>query len=155
MLSDTPKHGNLFIVAAPSVGGKTSLIRALLKFDQQLALSISHTTRQARPGEEDSQHYHFVSVVEFEQMVENGEFVEHAHVFDNLYGTSHKAIVSKLDEGRDVLLDIDWQGARQVRTGFPDCCSIFNKFNKLLLFFCIEFWFFFRSVFLFIHYRPL
>jgi guanylate kinase len=125
MSSETAQHGKLFIVAAPSGGGKTSLIRGLLELDPKLALSVSHTTRPARPGEQDGQHYHFVSVTEYEQMVANGEFVEHAQVFDHFYGTSHQAISAKLAAGFDVLLDIDWQGARQVRDGFPDSCSIF------------------------------
>ncbi len=118
-------QGQLYIVAAPSGGGKTSLIRALLQRDELLALSISHTTRQARPGEVDGQHYHFVAVDKFEKMADDGEFVEHARVFDHLYGTSYKAIMAQLERGRDVLLDIDWQGARQVSAKFPDCCSIF------------------------------
>jgi guanylate kinase len=117
--------GKLFIIAAPSGGGKTSLIRGLLELDTKLALSVSHTTRPVRPREKDGQHYHFVSVEEYKQMVANGEFVEHAQVFDHFYGTSHAAVNTKLVRGLDVLLDIDWQGARQVRSGFPDCCSIF------------------------------
>jgi len=125
MSNNTAQSGKLFIVAAPSGGGKTSLIKALLKLDQKLALSISHTTRQARPGEVDGQHYHFVSMPEFKQMVKNSEFVEHAKVFDHYYGTSESAITAKLAQGLDVLLDIDWQGARQVRDSFPDSCSIF------------------------------
>jgi len=125
MSNDAAHHGTLFIVAAPSGGGKTSLIRGLLELDAKLALSVSHTTRPARPGEEDGKHYHFVSVADYEQMVANGEFVEHAQVFDHFYGTSHAAITTKLSAGFDVLLDIDWQGARQVRDGFPGCCSIF------------------------------
>ncbi len=125
MSSKPGRQGKLYIVAAPSGGGKTSLVRALLKLDPRLALSVSHTTRPARPGEKDGQHYHFVSVSEYEKMIENGEFVEHARVFDHLYGTSHKAIMTQLDQDRDVLLDIDWQGARQVDEKFPDCCSIF------------------------------
>jgi len=125
MSSDTANHGTLFIVAAPSGGGKTSLVRGLLEIDPRLALSVSHTTRPARPGEQDGQHYHFVSVAEYEQMAANGEFVEHAQVFDHFYGTSHQAISTKLAQGLDVLLDIDWQGARQVRDGVLDSCSIF------------------------------
>lgn len=125
-MSNKPaRRGQLYIVAAPSGGGKTSLIRALLERDAGLALSVSHTTRPARPGETNGQHYHFVSVPEFEQMVEDGGFVEHAMVFDHLYGTSYTAVVKQLEQGRDVLLDIDWQGARQVSAAFPDSCSIF------------------------------
>ena len=125
MSNDTAHRGTLFIVAAPSGGGKTSLIRGLLQLDPKLALSVSHTTRPARPGEQDGQHYYFVSIAEYQQMVANGEFVEHAQVFDHFYGTSHMAINAKLAAGVDVLLDIDWQGARQVRDGFPDSCSVF------------------------------
>lgn len=125
MSSEATQRGRLYIVAAPSGGGKTSLIRALLKRDTRLALSVSHTTRPARPAETNGQHYHFVSETEFEQMVKDGGFVEYARVFDHLYGTSYQAIGIQLDEGRDVLLDIDWQGARQVSAAFPDCCSIF------------------------------
>lgn len=125
MSSDPVKRGNLFIIAAPSGGGKTSLIRALLKLDPCLALSISHTTRQARPGETDGQHYHFVSETEFEQMVIDGDFLEYARVFDHLYGTNRKFIASQLDQGLDVILDIDWQGARQVRSAFEDSCLVF------------------------------
>ena len=113
------------MVAAPSGGGKTSLINGLLKRDAQLSLSVSHTTRQPRPSEIDGQHYHFVSEKEFEQMVENNEFLEHARVFDHLYGTSRYSISTKLERGLDIILDIDWQGARQVRSAFPDSCLIF------------------------------
>jgi len=125
MSSSHATRGSLFVIAAPSGGGKTSLINGLLKRDPRLALSISHTTRQARPGEIDAQHYYFVSETEFEQMVENGEFMEHASVFDHFYGTNRKSIASQLEQGRDVILDIDWQGARQVRSAFPNCCLIF------------------------------
>ncbi|MGD9264231.1 MAG: guanylate kinase [Lysobacterales bacterium] len=120
-----PRPGNLFIFAAPSGGGKTSLVKALLETDGGLTLSVSHTTRPRRPGEADGTHYHFVGTDEFARMVEDGEFLEHARVFDYLYGTSHKAIAGQLERGLDVLLDIDWQGARQVRAAFPRCCSIF------------------------------
>jgi len=119
------KRGDLFIIAAPSGGGKTSLVNSLLKRDSSLALSVSHTTRPARPAEIDGQHYHFVSGPEFEEMKENGEFLEHARVFDHHYGTSRNAVAQQLDQGRDVILDIDWQGAKQVRLVFPDCCGIF------------------------------
>ena len=125
-MSNSPvNRGNLFIIAAPSGGGKTSLVNGLLKRDPRLSLSISHTTRQARPREKDGQHYHFVSGAEFEQMVNDGDFIEHARVFDHFYGTNRKSIASQLDQDRDVILDIDWQGARQVRSAFPDCCLIF------------------------------
>ena len=118
-------HGYLFVIAAPSGGGKTSLINGLLRRDPRLTLSVSHTTRQARPGETDGQHYHFVSESEFNQMVENGDFMEYARVFDHFYGTNRKSIAEQLEQGRDVILDIDWQGARQVRSAFPDCCLVF------------------------------
>jgi len=118
-------HGELFIIAAPSGGGKTSLINALLKRDPRLVLSISHTTRQARPGELDGRHYHFISATEFKHMVSRGDFMEHAQVFDHYYGTNSHSVARQLRQNRDVILEIDWQGARQVRAIFPDCCAIF------------------------------
>jgi guanylate kinase len=118
-------RGKLFIIAAPSGGGKTSLVNALLEGDERLVLSISHTTRPARPGEINGKHYHFVSREEFEAMVVNGDFLEHARVFDNLYGTNRNSVAMQLDQGKDVILEIDWQGARQVRAAFPDCLMIF------------------------------
>ena len=118
-------RGSIFVIAAPSGGGKTSLINGLLQRDPRLALSISHTTRQARPGETDGQHYHFVSEAEFRHMVNDGDFIEHARVFDHFYGTNRRSIASQLEQDRDVILDIDWQGARQVRPAFPDSCLIF------------------------------
>jgi len=125
MSSSDCDQGRLFIIAAPSGGGKTSLVNALLKQDSRLVLSVSHTTRKARPGEVDGQQYQFVSEAEFEQMVNNGDFMEHARVFDHYYGTNRKSVAAQLGQGRDVILEIDWQGARQVRKVFPDCCSIF------------------------------
>lgn len=122
--SDKPR-GKLFVIAAPSGGGKTSLINGLLKLDSRLSLSVSHTTRQPRPGETDGQHYHFVSEKKFGQMARNGEFLEHARVFDHFYGTSRRSISAQLEHGFDIILDIDWQGARQVRSAFPDSCLIF------------------------------
>ena len=124
-MSSQLKRGKLFVIAAPSGGGKTSLINGLLERDPRLSLSVSHTTRPARPRETDGQHYHFVSEAEFERMANKGEFLEHACVFDHLYGTNRKAIALQLDQDRDVLLDIDWQGARQVRAAFPGCCLVF------------------------------
>jgi guanylate kinase len=118
-------RGSLFIIAAPSGGGKTSLVNALLKNDHRLVLSVSHTTRAARPGEVDGQHYHFVTESEFEKMVKNGDFMEHARVFDHHYGTNSDSVASQLEQGHDVILEIDWQGARQVRSVFPDCCPVF------------------------------
>lgn len=117
--------GKLFIIAAPSGGGKTSLVRELLRRDPRLALSVSHTTRPPRPSEIDGQHYHFVSPAAFEEMVRAGEFLEYARVFDHYYGTHRDSVARRLGEGRDVILEIDWQGARQVRAVFPDCCLVF------------------------------
>lgn len=125
MSSSDIDQGSLFIIAAPSGGGKTSLVNALLKQDPRLVLSVSHTTRAARPGEIDGQQYHFVDEAEYEQMVDAGEFMEHARVFDHFYGTNRNSVALQLKLGHDVILEIDWQGARQVRFVFPDCCSIF------------------------------
>jgi guanylate kinase len=125
-MSSSDKHqGSLFIIAAPSGGGKTSLVNALLNQDSRLVLSVSHTTRAARPGEIDGRHYHFIDEAEYQQMVENGDFMEHARVFDHHYGTNRNSVALQLKQGRDVILEIDWQGARQVRTVFQECCSIF------------------------------
>jgi len=116
---------NLYVVAAPSGGGKTSLIRALLEKDAKVSLSISHTTRAPRPGEVEGLHYHFVDDLTFTRMIAENAFLEHAQVFDNRYGTGRDAVRLKLAAGYDVILDIDWQGARQIRGNFPDCCTIF------------------------------
>jgi guanylate kinase len=125
-MSNNPiTQGKLFVIAAPSGGGKTSLVSKLMQKDPRLVLSVSHTTRQPRPGEFDGQHYHFVSEAEFERIAISGDFMEHALVFDNHYGTSRKAVAKQLDKGNDVLLDIDWQGARQVRSAFPGSCHVF------------------------------
>ena len=115
----------LFIVASPSGGGKSSLIAALLELDDRVRLSVSHTTRPRRPGEEDGVHYYFVDETTFRELAEGGEFLEHARVFDNRYGTGRQAVEKQLSDGYDVLLDIDWQGARQVRESFPACRGIF------------------------------
>lgn len=117
--------GKLFIVAAPSGAGKSTLVHALLAREPGLALSISHTTRAPRPGDRDGVQYHFVDRAMFERMVERGGFLEHAEVFGNAYGTSRDAVESLLHAGRDVLLEIDWQGAAQVRRAMPGCVSIF------------------------------
>lgn len=117
--------GTLYIVAAPSGAGKSSLVNALLARERDIALSISHTTRPPRPGDVDGEHYHFVNRGVFERLVAENAFLEHAEVFGNLYGTSRKAVEPMLAQGRDVLLEIDWQGARQVRKVMPDCVSIF------------------------------
>lgn len=118
-------NGRLFIVAAPSGAGKSTLVNALLEREPGIALSISHTTRPPRPGDVDGVQYHFVDRATFERMVAHGDFLEHADVFGNYYGTSCGAVEPTLRAGRDVLLEIDWQGARQVRTAMPDCVSIF------------------------------
>lgn len=121
-----PQHtGTLFIVAAPSGAGKTSLVRALLEAEPALHLSISYTTRTPRPGEIDGQHYHFIGVEDFLARVERGEFLEHAEVFGRHYGTHRAEVERRLSAGQDVLLEIDWQGAEQVRRVLPGCASIF------------------------------
>lgn len=120
--------GTLFIVSAPSGAGKSSLIDALLKrfnVDDKLRLSVSHTTRAARPGEVDHVSYHFITNEEFEKLIERNAFYEYAHVFDHYYGTSREIVEQWLNEGKDVLLDIDWQGARQIREQTPDAKGIF------------------------------
>jgi guanylate kinase len=117
--------GTLYIVAAPSGAGKSSLVNALLERERDIVLSISHTTRPPRPGDVDGEHYHFVNRGVFERLIADHAFLEHAEVFGNLYGTSRKAVAPLLAQGRDVLLEIDWQGARQVREVMPDCVSIF------------------------------
>jgi len=123
-MSERPQ-GTLFIVSAPSGAGKTSMVRALMERDADLGFSVSHTTRPPRPGEVDGRDYHFIDVPTFERMVEEGAFLEYAKVFDNYYGTSRAAVEAQLAEGRDVFLDIDWQGARQVRQAWPEAVSIF------------------------------
>jgi len=119
------KPGTLFIVAAPSGAGKTSLTRALLEREPAMLLSVSYTSRAARPNEVDGVHYHFVSRAEFEAMIARGEFFEHAVVHGDLKGTSRKVVDQNLAQGRDVLLEIDWQGARQVRAQLGGTVSIF------------------------------
>ena len=116
---------NLFIIAAPSGCGKTSLVEALIKKTKNLCVSVSHTTRPPRPDEVNGINYYFVSINEFEEMIKNNAFVEHATVFDNHYGSSTKLIREKLDEGINVILEIDWQGARQVKENMPNSVSIF------------------------------
>ena len=116
---------NLFIITAPSGAGKTSLIRATLGEDKAIQLSISHTTRAPRPGEVNGQDYHFISRAEFLEMREQAQFMESAEVYGNYYGTSQSAINELLTKGLDVILEIDWQGATQVRSIFPDAIGIF------------------------------
>ena len=119
-------RGTLYIVSAPSGAGKTSLVSALLEnTDQGLALSVSHTTRQPRPGEEDGRDYHFVDSAAFGKMIDDGVFLEYAQVFDNFYGTSRPGVEAQLTAGRDVILEIDWQGAQQVRKALPEAVGIF------------------------------
>lgn len=117
--------GILYIVSAPSGAGKTSLVKALLQSTGWLQVSVSHTTRKMRPGEVDGKDYHFVDVETFQSMVRDSAFLEHAQVFDNFYGTSRAAALDLLRQGIDVILEIDWQGARQVRGLIPGAVSIF------------------------------
>ena len=117
--------GNLFVISAPSGAGKTSLVHALLNINPQIELSVSYTTRNPRPGERDGKDYHFVSRETFVTMMQRGEFLESAEVYGNLYGTSQTWIAHETGQGRDILLEIDWQGAAQVRRLFPECISIF------------------------------
>ena len=118
-------QGTLFIVSAPSGAGKTSLVRELIESLDGIRVSVSHTTRAQRRGEVDGVNYHFVSIAEFEAMISRGEFFEYAQVFDNFYGTSRSAVEALLKAGQDVILEIDWQGAQQVREQVPDSVSIF------------------------------
>jgi len=117
--------GNLFIVAAPSGAGKTTLVKMLIERDSGIRLSVSYTTRAPRPGEENGREYHFVDVPAFLAMRERGEFLESAEVHGNHYGTSRVWIEKEMAAGRDILLEIDWQGAQQVRLLFPGCIGIF------------------------------
>ena len=122
----TAATGTLYIISAPSGAGKSSLLRAMLESSGGgVVLSVSHTTRAPRPGEVDGDDYHFVDADVFQTMVGRGEFLEHAQVFDNFYGTSQKAIEDQLSRGQDVILEIDWQGARQVRKLVPGAVGIF------------------------------
>ena len=117
--------GQLFIISAPSGAGKTSLVKKLLSSTDNLSVSISHTTRQQRAGEIDGQDYYFVSTEEFKAMLQNQAFLEHAQVFDNYYGTAQQTVVDELAGGTDVILEIDWQGARQVKKILSESCAIF------------------------------
>ncbi|RNL59529.1 guanylate kinase [Zhongshania marina] len=118
-------QGTLYTISAPSGAGKTSLVAELLKRTPRLEVSVSHTTRPMRPGEVDGVNYHFVSHAEFEKMLESSAFLEHAQVFDNFYGTSQQWVESQLAAGEDVILEIDWQGAQQVRRLMPNTVAIF------------------------------
>lgn len=117
--------GKLFILSAPSGAGKSSLAKALMQALPNLAVSVSHTTRAPRPGEEHGVHYYFVTREDFENKVKAGDFVEHARVFDNYYGTARTSIEQLLQAGKDVILDIDWQGARNIKQHMPGAVSIF------------------------------
>jgi guanylate kinase len=117
--------GNLFIISAPSGAGKSTLINALLKQHADMQLSVSHTTRSPRPGESNGVQYHFTDVPTFKQLIEQDQFIEWAEVFGNYYGTSKAALADKLAQGIDVFLDIDWQGARQIKQQLPFVTSIF------------------------------
>ena len=118
-------RGTLYIVAAPSGAGKSSLVNAVLSRETGIALSISFTSRKARPGERHAQHYHFISKEDFESMIAKGDFFEHALVHGDYKGTAKQSVETQLAAGKDVLLEIDWQGARQVREKLPDVISIF------------------------------
>ena len=118
-------RGTLFIVAAPSGAGKSSIVNACLARDPNICLSISFTSRAPRPGERHAEHYHFIEAAEFEAMVAAGDFFEHALVHGDWKGTARQSVEPQLSAGRDVLLEIDWQGARQVRSKIPDAVSVF------------------------------
>ena len=120
-----PMRGTLYIVAAPSGAGKSSIVNACLARDANICLSISFTSRGPRPGERHHEHYHFVSAAEFESMVAAGDFFEHARVHGDWKGTARQSVEPQLAAGRDVLLEIDWQGARQVRARVPEAVSVF------------------------------
>ncbi|MBU0498984.1 MAG: guanylate kinase [Gammaproteobacteria bacterium] len=120
-----PTGGSLLVVSAPSGAGKSSLIKALRTTMPDVGVSVSHTTRAMRPGEVDGEHYHFVDVHAFRSIANNNAFVEHAEVFGNLYGTAKSSLEGPLRAGRDLILEIDWQGARQVRDAYPEALSVF------------------------------
>jgi guanylate kinase len=119
------EQGRLFVVAAPSGAGKTSLVKALMEREPRIQFSVSYTTRKARPNEIPGRDYHFVTQERFAEMVAAHEFLEHAQVFDNFYGTGVRAVQEALSNGEQLLLEIDWQGARQVRARLPEAISIF------------------------------
>tara|TARA_E500000331_G_scaffold318859_1_gene331182 strand:+ start:2193 stop:2822 length:630 start_codon:yes stop_codon:yes gene_type:complete len=119
------KQGKLFVIAAPSGAGKTSLVKALIESESDVQVAISHTTRPTRPEEESGVNYFFISESEFGQMLEKGKFVEHANVFGNLYGTSESEVRRILNTGHHLILEIDWQGAEQIRESIQDIVSIF------------------------------
>jgi guanylate kinase len=118
-------RGSLYIISAPSGAGKTSLVGKLIELDSRIRVSVSSTTRDMRPGEENGVNYHFLSIEEFQARISQGDFLEHAQVFDNFYGTSQSSVENQLNAGKDVILEIDWQGAQQVRELMPNAISIF------------------------------
>jgi len=120
------KRGHLYVIAAPSGAGKTSLLRALMRRRPALSFSVSCTTRPPRAHERDGRDYHFIDRAEMDRLIAAGEFVEHANVFGNLYGTRRSVVEAALAEGRDLILEIDWQGARQVRERLPEAIQIFT-----------------------------
>ncbi|KEQ17685.1 guanylate kinase [Endozoicomonas numazuensis] len=117
--------GKLYVIAAPSGAGKTSLVKAMVQSTPHVKVSVSHTTRPIRPGETDGMNYHFTSQEIFLELMNRGQFLEHAEVFGNYYGTSEAWVRAQLDSGEDVILEIDWQGAQQVRKLMPEAVSIF------------------------------
>ncbi|HTL50194.1 MAG TPA: guanylate kinase [Steroidobacteraceae bacterium] len=119
------KRGHLYVIAAPSGGGKTSLLKALIARRPGIEFSVSCTTRNPRPGEADGRDYHFIGRKDFERLVDANEFLEHANVFGNLYGTRRSVVEAALAEGRDLILEIDWQGAKQVRERLPEAVQVF------------------------------
>ena len=123
--ANTPVKGTLYTVSAPSGAGKTSLVKALIESTANICVSVSHTTRPIRPGEVDGVNYHFVSTTTFQTMLADSDFLEHASVFGNLYGTSKQWVEEQRNHGQDVILEIDWQGAQQVRRLIPDTIGIF------------------------------
>jgi guanylate kinase len=119
------RRGNLYVISAPSGAGKTTIVRKVMELHPELRFSISYTTRPPREGETDGEDYYFLSRTEFEKMRDSDQFLEYAEVFGNFYGTGRQGVDHLRNDGHDVLLEIDWQGARQVRERQPDCCSIF------------------------------
>lgn len=125
MSRESRRRGSLFVIAAPSGAGKTSLVKRVRELDPALRFSVSHTTRKQRPTEVPGRDYHFITVDEFKRLRDSGAFLEHAQVFDNFYGTGREQVETLRNDGNDVILEIDWQGAQQVRRAQPDCVSIF------------------------------
>ena len=123
--ASAPRRGSLFVFAAPSGAGKTSLVKAVVERDPSLRVSVSHTTRKQRENEVPGRDYYFVPVDEFKRLIDEGAFLEHAQVYDNFYGTGRAQVEALRAAGHDVILEIDWQGARQVRKAQPDCKTVF------------------------------